>query len=89
MDGELKASKELAKIQGLTRTEPENQAAEFFEVVKRVAQKQDSERLDQNTLKLLDGQRVEEVEAIVIEPTEADPDDAEALAEFDQENQHR
>jgi len=88
MDGEMKAAKELAKIQGLTRTEPENQAAEFFDVVKRVAARQDQELLDPQTLKLLDGQRAEEVEAIIIEPTEADPDDAEALAEFDQENQH-
>ena len=88
MDGELKASKQLAMIQGLTRTEPENMAAEFWQVVKQVAQRQDQERLDPATLKLLDGQRVEEVEAIVIEPTEADPDDAEALAEYDRENQH-
>lgn len=85
MDGELKASKELAKIQGLTRTEPENQAAEFFDVVKRVAARQDSERLDPTTLRLLDGHRAEEVEAIVIE---TDQDDAEAIAEYDRENQH-
>lgn len=88
MDGELKASKQLAMIQGLTRTEPENMAAEFWQVVKRVAERQDQERLDPVTLKLLDGQRAEAVEAIVIEPTEADPDDAEALAEYDRENQH-
>jgi len=86
MDGEMKAAKELAKIQGLTRTEPENQAAEFFDVVKRVAARQDLETLDPSTLKLLDGQRAEEVEAIIIEPVEADHDDADALAEYDQEN---
>jgi hypothetical protein len=89
MDGELKASKQLATIQGLTRTEPENTAAEFWQVVKRVADRQDMERLDPATLRLLDGQRAEEVEAIVIEPTKEDPDDAAALAEFDEENQHR
>jgi hypothetical protein len=93
MDGEMKGIKELAKIQGLTRTEPENQAAEFFDVVKRVAARQDTERLDPQTLKLLDGQRAEEVEATIIEATpiphkDADPDDEEALAEFDNENQH-
>ena len=88
MDGELKASKELAKIQGLTRTEPENQAAEFFSVVRAVSARQDIELLDPSTLKLLDGQRAEEVEAITIEPIEADHDDAEALAEYDKENQH-
>lgn len=91
MDGELKASKELAKIQGLTRTEPEDQAAEFFATVARVALKQDQELLDPVTLKLLDGQRAEEVEAITIDAipvVEEDPDDAEALAEYDRENQH-
>ena len=89
MDGELKASKELAKIQGLTRTEPENQTAEFFSVVRAVSARQDQELLDPHTLKLLDGRRAEEVEAITIEPSEPDPDDAEALAEYDRENQHR
>jgi hypothetical protein len=88
MAGELKASKQLATIQGLTRTEPENMAAEFWKVVKHVSQRQDQEQLDPTTLRLLDGKRIEEVEAIVIEPTEADPDDAEALAEYDRENQH-
>ena len=89
MDGELKASKELAKIQGLTRTEPENQAAEFFNVVRAVSARQDQELLDPATLKLLDGQRAEEVEAVILPPVEPDLDDAEALAEYDRENQHR
>lgn len=91
MDGEMKGIKELSKIQGLTRTEPEDQAAEFFQVVKRVSNRQDQELLDPATLKLLDGQRAEEVEAITIEATpvvEVDPDDAVALAEYDRENQH-
>jgi hypothetical protein len=86
MDGELKASKELAKIQGLTRTEPENQAAEFFSVVRAVSARQDQELLDPATLRLLGGRRAEEVEAITIEPVELDTDDAEALAEHDREN---
>jgi hypothetical protein len=86
MDGELKAIKELSKIQGLTRTEPENRMAEFFDVVKRVSTRQDRELLDPETLALVSGARAEEVEAIVIEPIEDDPDDAEALAEFDNEN---
>lgn len=91
MDGEMKGIKELAKIQGLTRTEPEDQAAEFFAVVKKVSKRQDQERLDPATIRLLDGNRAEEVEATIIEvtPVVADPDDAEALAEFDTENQHR
>jgi hypothetical protein len=89
MDGEMKAAKELAKIQGLTRTEPENLHIEFADVVKRVALKQDQELLDPETLRLLDGQRAEEVEAVVLEPEPDDPDDAEALAEYDRENQHK
>lgn len=91
MDGELKASKELAKIQGLTRTEPENQAAEFFNVVRQVSARQDAELHSPETLRLLDGQRAEEVEAITIEatPVVEDTDDAAALAEYDRENQHK
>ncbi len=94
MDDEMKGVKELAKIQGLTRTEPENQAAEFFDVIKRVSQRQDQQIHSPEQLRLLDGHRAEEVEAIVIEPSlagarEEDPDDAEALAEYDTENQHQ
>jgi hypothetical protein len=91
MDGELKAIKELARIQGLTRTEPENQAVDFADVVKRVSSRQDREVLDPDTLRLLDGNRAEEVEAITLAPieVEADPDDEQALAEYDAENQHR
>jgi hypothetical protein len=95
MDGELKAIKELSRIQGLTRTEPENQAAEFFDVVKRVSARQDRELLDPETLRLIEGVQAEEVDAIVIEAAplkpsvEDDPDDAEALAEYDAENQHK
>lgn len=94
MDGELKASKELAKIQGLTRTEPENQAAEFFNVVRQVSKRQDALVHDPETLRLMDGQRAEEVDAITIEATplaqaDEDPEDAAALAEYDAENQHQ
>lgn len=95
MDGELKTIKELARIQGLTRTEPENQAADFADVVKRVSFRQDQATLDPESLRLLDGNRAEEVEAITIaaitiEATpieDEDPDDAESLAEYDRENQ--
>ncbi len=89
MDGEMKGIKELAKIQGLTRTEPENQAAEFFEVVKRISSTQDAQRLDPETLRLMNGAS-EEVQPRIIEATpvevETDHDDAEALAEYDNEN---
>lgn len=91
MDGEMKAIKELAKIQGLTRTEPDDQNQQFFEVVRTVSYRQDRELLDPETLRLLDGNRAEEVEAVVIEPVpdDTDPEDAAALAEYDSENQLR
>lgn len=92
-DGELKAMKELARIQGLTRTEPENQSQEFFEVVARVSGSQDKKKLDPRTLALISGHRAEEVEPITIEAepvpqleAEDDPLDEAALAEFDKEN---
>lgn len=42
---ELRALRELARVQGLTRTEPEDRGAEFLGVVRRVAGKQDAMKL--------------------------------------------
>lgn len=94
MDGEMKGIKELAKVQGLTRTEPENQGREFFEVVKRISAQQDLALLPAADVAALDSRRAEEVAPVTIdarvveEPQLApeDHDDAEALAEYDQEN---
>lgn len=87
---EMSALKELSKIQGLTRTEPENQAAEFADVVRRVSTRQDKEQgHDSTDIAALDKGRAEESQPTVLERTEVDHDDAEAVAEYDAENQLR
>lgn len=86
---EMSALKELGKIQGLTRTEPENQALEFAAIVQRVSKRQDAEAMSPGDIKLLDAARVEHVEPITIEAEVVDHDDAEAVAEYDRENQLR
>ena len=86
---EMSALKELGKIQGLTRTEPENQAMEFAAVVRRVSKRQDAEILGEDEMKLLDRGRAEEAHPVVLEPEPVDHDDAVATAEYDKENQHR
>lgn len=86
---ELSFRKLQAMVLGLTRGEgPENQAAEFVEVVKRVAARQDADLLDAESHRLLNGRRRDEnVEPVVLEPaTEDDEFDADALADFDREN---
>jgi len=88
MDGEMKALKELDKVQGLTRTDPENQAMEFLEIVRRESRVQDQELLDARAVELIESHGAEEVDAIVIDRPATDPDDRESLAEYDRENQH-
>ena len=93
-DKELKALKQLAAIQGLTRTEPEDRAADFMRVIGAVAARQD--RLleaPRTAQKALPAPRLAEpalAEYTVIEPTSGPADeydeDAEALAEYDKEN---
>lgn len=92
MDDEMKALKELAKVQGLTRSEPESAAMEIADVIRRVSARQDAE-LEAR----IEGARTVDVEVSV--PTAApparlireqeDPLDIEALQEYDRENQHR
>lgn len=96
MAGEMVAMKELSKIQGLTRVDPENMALEFMDTVSRVAKEQDGKNLDAATRMLIDGQAEQpktieaftnKLEGVAApEPAAADPDDAEALAEFDRES---
>lgn len=86
MDGEMKALKELAKIQGLTRVAPEDAAADFLDVVRRVSNRQDIEKLDTETRLLIQGKASEEPRRVVLEPEDDDMYDDEALEEFDQEN---
>lgn len=75
---ELAALKELGRVQGLTRTEPEDDAKTFFETIARVAQRQES--------KLLEGPkgkpRIVDVER---EPDEDEDEDEDALKTFDRE----
>lgn len=84
-DKELKALKQLAAIQGLTRTEPEDRAADFMKVIAAVAQRQDSALEAPKKLKQLPAPAPRLAEYTVVEPEEYD-EDAEALAEFDKEN---
>ena len=87
---EMAALKELGKIQGLTRTEPENQALEFAAIVQRVSKRQDTEIMSAEDIKRLDAARVEHVEPVILVRAEkVDHDDEEAVAEYDRENQLR
>ena len=45
LDGEMKGLRELARVQGLTRTEPEDKMSEFLGVVRRVSGRQDAVQL--------------------------------------------
>lgn len=45
LDGEMKGLRELARVQGLTRTEPEDKMSEFLGVVRRVSGRQDALQL--------------------------------------------
>jgi len=47
MADEMRALKQLAQVQGLTRTEPEDRAAEFLGVIKSVSAKQDAALIPQ------------------------------------------
>jgi len=89
-DTEMKGIKELARVQGLTRTEPENQGVEFAAVVQRVSKRQDLEIMSPADIKRLDAARAEEVTPITIVQREVvDRDDASAVEEYDRENQHK
>lgn len=74
---ELKALKQLAAIQGLTRTEPENLGNDFLRVIAAVATRQD---------KLIEGQAPKVLEAVAkVTPQEYDEDE-DALETYDLEN---
>ncbi len=85
---ELSFRKLQAMVLGLTRSEPENQAAEFLAVVRRVSQRQDYEQLDALAIKALPAARsTENVQPVVLErEPDDDLDDEDAMAEFDREN---
>lgn len=94
-DKELKALKQLAAIQGLTRTEPEDRAGDFMKVIAAVAQRQDLAMLPPKPAQsALPGRRAVAEPAVaeytVIDERKPEPaaydEDAEALAEYDKEN---
>ena len=78
MADELRALKELAKVQGLTRSDPEDRAMEFLGVVERVAGRQDA--LLEAASDLV-GADPDEVRALLPPPREAD-----AVIDYDREN---
>ncbi len=94
LDAEMKARKLLAMIQGLTRSQPEDQAREFFDAVRRVAEVSDAKfHVIAPTPKALayieqPAAKCEEPKVVPIEAQIEDPDDEGALAEYDQENEH-
>jgi len=91
-DRELKALKQLAAIQGLTRTEPEDRAMDFMRVIAAVASRQDlrlEAPLKPRELPVAPATAAEYTvlpkPEVVPEAAEYD-EDAEALAEYDNEN---
>jgi len=54
MADEMRALKELARVQGLTRSEPEDRAQEFLGVIKRVAGRQDAAMLSPHVAEQFD-----------------------------------
>jgi hypothetical protein len=80
-----------AKVLGLTRGEgAENTAVEFLSVVKRVSARQDADLLeaprDAGMVLPLESQREEVQPTTIGRSAEHDPDDEDALADFDREN---
>jgi hypothetical protein len=90
-DKELKALKQLAAIQGLTRTEPEDRAADFMKVIAAVAVRQDRLLEAPRPQKRLKEPGTVNAEYTVLEPQvgEEYDEDEEALAEYDNENARR
>jgi hypothetical protein len=85
MGDEIRAIRELARVQGLTRTEPENVAAEFLGVVRRVAGRQEALQLAPAAAEALDVdfEEVEELEVLGKDlPTDRDSEEKAEL-EFD------
>lgn len=83
---ELKALKQLAAIQGLTRTEPEDQARDFMRVIAAVAQRQDRVIDMPKQQKLAADIPPAEYTVIEADTSEEYDPDAEDLELHDQEN---
>ncbi len=72
-DKELKALKQLAAIQGLTRTEPEDRAADFARVIEAIAIRQDRALEAPRTVTLKPAASVEDAAYTVLPTPEVDP----------------
>lgn len=83
-DREMKALKQLAAIQGLTRTEPEDRAADFMRVIAAVATRQD-QTIEAPRARVLLAEK-SQVLGRVVEYTGASSDDDEDTEAFDKEN---
>jgi hypothetical protein len=74
---ELRALKELAKVQGLTQAEPEDVARDFLNVISRVVTRQERVQIQAAAPKIFD---------IKKEPIDEETEDTEAIDAFDREN---
>ena len=85
MGDEIRALRELARVQGLTRTEPEDKMSEFLGVVGRVSGRQDALTLVSAAADAVDAEPEEISEGLEGElPTDRDaPREVEVLAAFD------
>jgi hypothetical protein len=86
MGDEIRAIREMARVQGLTRTEPENVAAEFLGVVRRVSGRQEALQLAPAAAEALDIDEddIREVEDLSKEiPTDRDAREDDSLVAFD------
>ena len=83
-NAEMRALKELAKIQGLLTTAPEDIGADFLRAIQDISKKQDAQ-FDLDTVAVPVLPSSAPPRALLVPVIESDPDDAEALAEFDAE----
>lgn len=82
LDGEMKGLRELARVQGLTRTEPEDKMSEFLGVVRRVSGRQDALQLVSAAADAV-GVDPSDVADEVGDPSDSLPTDADALVDAD------
>lgn len=72
MGDEIRALRELARVQGLTRTEPEDRMSEFLGVVRRVSGRQDALSLVASAADAVNAEPEEVSEELDSLPTDAD-----------------
>jgi hypothetical protein len=72
LDGEMKGLRELARVQGLTRTEPEDKMSEFLGVVRRVSGRRDALSLVGAAAEAVEAEPEDVSEELGSLPTDAD-----------------